>query len=102
MNETPNTTTATSTLNQDKRVGGFQGKRHDLATRNRISQTQKARYDYMRQMMRQHQQQEQNTTFGPIDIDSPSFTQRIKDIVREILNEEVKKAIPIRQNIPLF
>ena len=102
MNKTPNTTTATSELNQDKRVGGFQGKRHDLATKNRISQTQKARYDYMRQMMRQHQQNEQNTTFGPIDIDSPSFTQRIKDIVREILNEEVKKAIPIRQNIPLF
>lgn len=102
MNKTPNTTTATSELNQDKRVGGFQGKRHDLATKNRISQTQKARYDYMRQMMRQHQQNEQNTTFGPIDIDSPSFTQKIKDIVREILNEEVKKAIPIRQNIPLF
>ena len=102
MNTTANTPTATSEPNQDKRVGGFQGKRHNLATRNRISQTQKARYDYMRQMMRQHQQNEQNTTFGPIDIDSPSFTQRIKDIVREILNEEVKKAIPIRQNIPLF
>ena len=78
---------------------GFKGKHHDLATKNRISQTQKARYDYMRQMMRQ-QQQEQKQQFGPID--SPELTKMIRDIVKDILNEEVKKAIPIRQNIPLF
>ncbi len=100
MNITANTATTSNQVNQDKRVGGFQGKRHDLATKNKISQTQKARYDYMRQMMRQ--QQQESHTFGPIDIDSPSFTQKIKDIVREVLNEEVKKAIPIRQNIPIF
>ena len=100
MNTTANTPTATSEPNQDKRVGGFQGKRHNLATRNRISQTQKARYDYMRQMMRQ--QQQESHTFGPIDIDSPSFAQKVKDIVREILREEIKKAIPTRQNIPIF
>ena len=95
-------TTANNQLNQGKRVSGFQGKRHDLATKNRISQTQKARYDYMRQMMRQHSQNEQSQQFGPIDIDNPRFAQRIKDIVREILNEEIKKATPIKQNIPIF
>lgn len=95
-------TTANNQLNQGKRVSGFQGKRHDLATKNRISQTQKARYDYMRQMMRQHTQNEESQQFGPIDFDSPTFAQRIKDIVREILNEEIKKATPIRQNIPIF
>ena len=99
---TANTTSDTSQLNQGKRVGGFQGKRHDLATKNRISQTQKARYDYMRQMMKQHQQNEQSQQFGPIDIDSPTFTQKVKDIVRELLKEEIKKATPIRQNIPIF
>ncbi len=99
---TANTTTATSPINQGKRVGGFANKRHDQATKNRISQTQKARYNYMKQMMRQHQQNEQSQQFGPIDIDSPTFTQRVKDIVREILNEEIKKATPIRQNIPIF
>lgn len=85
-----------------KREGGFKNKRHDELTKRRISQTQKARYDYMRQMMRQHNQNEQSQQFGPIDIDSPTFVQRIKDIVREILNEEIKKATPIRQNIPII
>jgi hypothetical protein len=55
----------------------------------------------MRQMMRQQQQQnEQAQHFGPID--SPELTKMIRDIVRDILNEEVKKAIPTRQNIPIF
>ena len=98
---TANTATSNNQVNQDKRVGGFQGKRHDLATKARISQTQKARYNYMRQMMRQQQQQnEQAQHFGPID--SPELTKMIRDIVRDILNEEVKKAIPTRQNIPIF
>ncbi len=104
MNTTANTA-ANNQVSQGKRVGGFQGKHHDLATKNKISQTQKARYDYMRQMMRQQQQNEQKH-YGPIfDIDDPEITQRIKDIVREILQAELKKAIPnkpIRQNIPLF
>ena len=91
-------TTATNRTGLTK-PSGFSGKHHDLATKARISQTQKARYDYMRQMMRQ-QQQEQKQQFGPID--SPELTKMIKDIVKDILNEEVKKAIPIRQNIPLF
>ena len=91
-------TTATNRTGLTK-PSGFSGKHHDLATKARISQTQKARYDYMRQMMRQ-QQQEQKQQFGPID--SPEHTKMIKDIVKDILNEEVKKAIPIRQNIPLF
>lgn len=83
---------------------GFRGKHHDLATRNRISQTQKARYNYMRQMMKQ--QNEQAQPFGPIiDLDNPEVTQKIKDIVRELLLQEIKNAIPskpIRQNIPIF
>ena len=98
---TANTATTNNQVNQDKRVGGFRGKRHDLATKARISQTQKARYNYMRQMMRQQQQQnEQAQHFGPID--SPELTKMIRDIVRDILDEEVKKAIPTRQNIPIF
>lgn len=84
-----------------KRESGFKNKHHDQSTKNRISQAQKARYAYMNQMMKQHEQ-EHKQAFGPIDIDSPSFAQRIKEIVSEILNEEVKKAIPIRQNIPLY
>ena len=92
-------TAATNNRGITKRESGFKNKHHDLATKNRISQTQKARYDYMRQMMRQ-QQQEQKQQFGPID--SPELTKMIRDIVKDILNEEVKKAIPIKQNIPLF
>ncbi len=102
MNNKANATIDTSPINQVKRVGGFANKRHDQATKNRISQTQKARYDYMRQMMRQHQQNEQSQQFGPIDFDSPALAQRIKDIVREILKEELNKAIPTRRNIPIF
>lgn len=98
----PINTTANDQQNQGKRVGGFQGKRHDLATKNRISQTQKARYDYMRQMMRQHQQNEQSQQFGAINVDSPILANKIKDIVREILKEEVNKAIPTRRNIPIL
>lgn len=96
------TSTSADTRGITKREGGFKNKRHDELTKRRISQTQKARYDFMRQMMRQHQQNEQSQQFGPIDIDSPTFAQRIKDIVREILNEEIRKATPIRQNIPLL
>ena len=96
------TSTSADTRGITKREGGFKNKRHDELTKRRISQTQKARYDFMRQMMRQHQQNEQSQQFGPIDIDSPTFAQKIKDIVREILNEEIKKATPIRQNIPLL
>lgn len=81
-----------------KRESGFKNHHHDLATRNRISQTQKARYGYMRQMMKQ--QQESKQAFGPID--SPQLSKMIKDILRELLNEEIKKATPIRQNIPIF
>lgn len=110
MDRTLRNTTATantaansnSQVNQGKRVGGFQGKHHNLATKNKISQTQKARYDYMRQMMKQTQESKE---YGPIDLDSPSFTQKIKDIVRELLHEEIKNAIPSRkiiQNIPIF
>ena len=98
-------TTANNQVNQGKRVGGFQGRHHDLATKKKISQTQKARYDYMRQMMKQ-QQNEQTQHFGPIfDIDNPELTQRIKDIVKELLSQEMKNAIPsrpIRQNIPII
>jgi len=105
MNTTANAATANNQLSQGKRVGGFQGKHHDLATKNKISQTQKARYNYMRQMMRQQQQNEQKH-YGPIfDIDDPEVTQRIKDIVKELLSQEMKNAIqsrPIRQNIPIF
>ena len=50
-NTTATANTATNNKVNQGRVGGFQGKRHDLATKNKISQTQKARYDYMRQMM---------------------------------------------------
>lgn len=100
-------TAANNQVNQGNRVGGFKGKRHDLATKTKISQTQKQRYQYMRQMMRQQQQQnEQTQHFGPmLDIDSPELTQRIKDIVKELLKAELKNAIPsnqMRQNIPIF
>ena len=92
MNTTANTA-ANNQVSQGKRVGGFQGKHHDLATKNKISQTQKARYDYMRQMMKQ---QQESKKFGPI---------KIKDIVRELLKEEMRNAIPTytnRPNIPIF
>lgn len=95
-------TAANNQVNQGNRVGGFKGKRHDLATKNKISQTQKARYDYMRQMMRQTQE---SMEYGPINLNSPSFTQKIKDIVRELLHEEIRNAIPSKktmQNIPIF
>lgn len=105
-NTTATANTATNNqVNQGNRVGGFKGKRHDLATKNKISQTQKARYDYMRQMMKQ-QQNEQANHYGPLfDIDDPKVTQRIKDIVKELLKAELKNAIPsnqMRQNIPIF
>ncbi len=96
-------TTATNSGGLTKQ-SGFSGKHHDLATKARISQTQKARYNYMRQMMKQHQNEQRH--FGPIfDIDNPEITQKIKDIVREILQAELKNAIPskqCRQNIPIF
>ena len=101
MNTTANTA-ANNQVSQGKRVGGFRGKRHDLATKNKISQTQKARYDYMRQMMKQQQESKE---FGPIDIDNPTFAQKIKDIVRELLKEEMRNAIPTytnRPNIPIY
>ena len=84
-----------------KREGGFKNHHHDQSTKNRISQTQKARYDYMRQMMRQHQQEQKQQQFGPID--SPTLTKMIQDIVRQLLQEEIRKSTPIRQqNIPIF
>ena len=59
------------------------------------------RYDYMRQMMRQYQQENKQQQFGPID--SPTLTKMIKDVVRHLLQEEIKKATPIRQQkIPFF
>lgn len=91
--------TTSTTTNQVNTRNGFYGKHHNEETKKRISATQKMRYDYMRQMMRQHQQ-EQRQVFGPIDIiDNPSFTQKIKDIIRQILQEEVKRTSP---KIPLF
>ena len=93
-------TTATNT--GIKKQSGFKGKRHDIATKNRISQTQKARYNYMRQMMGQHQQNEQSRPHDTIDIDSPRLAEKIRKIVREQLMEEIKKAIPTRQNIPIL
>ncbi len=96
-------TTATNSEGLTK-LSGFSGKHHDLATKARISQTQKARYNYMRQMMKQHQNEQRH--FGPIfDIDDPEITQKIKDIVREILKAELKNAIPSKQsmqNIPIY
>jgi hypothetical protein len=84
-----------------KRESGFKNHHHDQSTKNRISQTQKMRYNYMRQMMKQHQQEQKQQQFGPID--SPQLTKMIKDIVSQIISEEIKKATPIRQqNIPLF
>ena len=85
------------------REGGFKGKHHDLATKNRISQTQKKRYALLNQMVRQHQQNEESHKYGPLfNLDNPEITQKIKDIVRELLKEEIQKAIPIRRNIPIF
>lgn len=97
-------TTANTQTNQGKRVGGFTNKRHDQATKNRISASQKARYALMRQQMGQHQQQQESHAFGPIlDLDSPKFAEKVRDIVRELLQEEIKKAVPTtRQNIPIF
>ncbi len=92
----------TNTTNQVNTQNGFYGKHHDEETKRRISATQKARYDYMRQLMKQHQQQEQKQTYGPIDIDNPILIQRIKDIVRELLQEQIQNSIPARQNIPIF
>lgn len=87
----------------NKRESGFKGKRHDLATKNRISQTQKKRYALLNQMVRQHQQNEESHKYGPLfNLDNPEITQKIKDIVRELLKEEIQKAIPIRRNIPFF
>ena len=86
----------------DKRESGFKNKHHDLATKNRISQTQKKRYALMNQMIRQHQQNEESRKWGPIDLDSPEMSQKIKDIVSELLKEEIQKAIPIRRNIPII
>lgn len=99
MDSTATTTNTSGGL--VKREGGFKNHHHDQSTKNRISQTQKMRYDYMRQMMRQHQQEHKQKQFGPID--SPTLTKMIKDIVRQLLQEEIKKATPIRhQNIPIF
>lgn len=97
-------TIANTQTNQGKRVGGFTNKRHDQATKNRISASQKARYALMRQQMGQHQQQQESHAFGPIlDLDSPKFAEKVRDIVRELLQEEIKKAVPTtRQNIPIF
>lgn len=97
-------TTANTQTNQGKRVGGFKNKRHDQATKNRISASQKARYALMRQQIGQHQQQQESHAFGPIfDLDSPKFAEKVRDIVRELLQEEIKKAVPTtRQNIPIF
>lgn len=93
-------TTATNRTGLTK-PSGFSGKHHDLATKNRISQTQKARYNYMRQMMKQQQNEQRH--FGPIiDLDNPEVKQKIKDIVHELLQSELKNATPIRQNIPIF
>ena len=95
-------TTATNRAGLTK-PSGFSGKHHDLATKARISQTQKARYNYMRQMMKQKQQQNEQSHFGPIiDLDNPEIKQKIKDIVHELLQTELKKATPVRQNIPIF
>lgn len=93
--------TTSTTTNQVNTRNGFYGKHHDEETKRRISNTQKMRYDYMRQMMRQHQQ-EQRQSFGHIDIDNPTLTQRIKDIVRQILQEETGRAYQTRQKIPIF
>lgn len=97
-------TTTTSQTSQNKRVGGFANKHHDIDTKQRISASQKARYALIRQQIGQRQQQEQSQVFGPIiDLDSPKFIQRVKDIVKELLSEEIQKAIPkTRQNIPIF
>ncbi len=94
--------TTANTEGITKRESGFKNKHHDLATKTRISQTQKARYNYMRQMMGQHQQNEQSQPHEIIDIESPRLAQKIRDIVREQLMEEIKKATPIRHNIPIL
>lgn len=96
---------ATTTVSRgiNKRESGFKNKHHDLATKNRISQTQKKRYALLNQMVRQHQQNEESHIYGPLfNLDNPEITQKIKDIVRELLKEEIQKAIPIRRNIPIF
>lgn len=94
---TPNTSSQVDTRN------GFYGKHHTEQSKRKIASTQKARYDYLRQLMKQHQQQEQSQPFGPIiDLDSPVFVQKIRNIVRELLEEQIKDTIPTRQNIPLF
>lgn len=99
MNTTANTPTTTTGLTK---TSGFSGKHHDLATKARISQTQKARYNYMRQMMKQ-QQNEQVKHYGPLfDVNNPEIIQKIKDIVHELLQLELKNATIIKQNIPLF
>ncbi len=94
--------TTANTEGITKRESGFKNKHHDLATKTRISQTQKARYNYMRQMIGQHQQNEQSRQHDTIDIDSPRLAEKIRKIVREQLMEEIKKAIPTRQNIPIL
>lgn len=85
----------------NKREGGFKNKHHDLATKNRISQTQKKRYALLNQMVRQHQQFEESHKYGPVlDIDNPETSQKIKDIVRAVLADYIQSS-SIRQNIPL-
>lgn len=95
-------TTSADTRGITKREGGFKNKKHNELTKRRISQTQKKRYALLNQMVRQHQQNEQSQTFGPIDFDSPKLRQQIKDIVNELLRDEIKKATPIKPNIPVF
>ena len=94
--------TSADTRGITKREGGFKNKKHNELTKRRISQTQKKRYALLNQMVRQHQQNEQSQQFGPIDIDNPSLRQKIKDIVSELLREEIKKTTPIKPNIPIF
>ena len=94
--------TSADTRGITKREGGFKNKKHNELTKRRISQTQKKRYALLNQMVRQHQQNEQSQQFGPIDIDTPSLRQQIKDIVSELLREEIKKATPIKPNIPVY
>ena len=70
------------------------GKKQSYETKQKIADTQRKRYQMMRQMVKQ--QQEQKTMMNVMD--SANFTNRIKQIVRE----ELEKRMNYRAEIPLF
>jgi SRSO17 transposase len=79
---------------KDGNLNPMWGKKQSYETKQKISDTQRKRYQMMRQMVKQ--QQEQKAMMNVMD--SPTFTNSVKQIVRE----ELEKRMNYRAKIPLF